>query len=115
MSPALMGGICLAYQGPLTFLPEGGTVLQIDWDKGDLPTLTGINKVVLSELIKSVALGDVISSVAVGCLVPEINCLNDDTNGKAVHEHASKLPRVMNKNIKNPHLMSKRVLPLQCI
>ena len=76
MSPALIGKICLAYQGFMAFLPDNDMVLQIDWDESKLPTFVGVKKAVMSELNKSEALRDLMSSVAVGCLLPERTCSN---------------------------------------
>ena len=72
MNPALLGGISLAYQGFVTFLPENDKVLQIDWDESELPTFKRIQKAFRSELNKSEALRDVISTAAVGCLLPDL-------------------------------------------
>ena len=44
MNPALLGGISLAYQGFVTFLPKNDKVLQIDWDESELPTFKRIQK-----------------------------------------------------------------------
>ena len=73
IDPALLGGISLAYQGFVTFLPEDDKVLQIDWDGSDLPTFTGLQKAFMGELNKSKALRDMVSTAAVGCLLPDIN------------------------------------------
>ena len=52
ISPALIGGICLSYQGFVVFLPANGMVLQIDWDESQLPALLGIKRAFMGELNK---------------------------------------------------------------
>ena len=65
LNPALLGGISLAIQGFVTFLPNDDKVLQIDWDESQLPTFRRVQKAFKTELNKSEALRDVVSTAAV--------------------------------------------------
>ena len=80
LNPELLGGISLAFQGFVTFLPKNDKVLQIDWDESQLPTFKRVQKAFKSELNKPEALRDVISTAAVGCLLPDLTNMSDDMN-----------------------------------